>query len=114
LRPGGGSRTCFRRSARSAIEADGAGPMVMAELRSAEGEESRLEGRPDPACWAAAVEARGELEQPWELAYARYRHAEAILGRGAPAVDAALPLRKAHAAATGLPSRRWPRVHGSS
>jgi DNA-binding CsgD family transcriptional regulator len=92
----------LRQSARNAIEADGGGPMIRAELRSADAELSRLEGRPNPALWATAVDARRELEQPWELAYARYRHAEAILASGAPAVDAAIPLREAHAAATGL------------
>jgi DNA-binding CsgD family transcriptional regulator len=92
----------LRRSAHAAIEADGAGPMVRAEISSAAAEESRLEAQPDPARWAAAVEARSELEQPWELAYARYRHAEAMLGSGAPAADAAIPLREAHAAASGL------------
>jgi DNA-binding CsgD family transcriptional regulator/tetratricopeptide (TPR) repeat protein len=92
----------FRRSADAAIVADGAGPMVRAELCSADAEESRLEGRPEPALWAAAVESRIELQQPWELAYARYRHAEAILAGGAPAVDAAVPLRDAHVAAIEL------------
>ena len=92
----------LRRSAHAAIEADGAGPMVRAELRSADAELSRLEGRPNPALWAAAVDARRELEQPWELAYARYRHAEAILASGGPAIDAALPLRRAHDAASNL------------
>jgi DNA-binding NarL/FixJ family response regulator len=76
--------------------------MVRAELRSADAELSRLEGRPNPALWAAAVDARRELEQPWELAYARYRHSEAILASGGPAVDAALPLRHAHDAARNL------------
>ncbi len=92
----------FRRSAHAAIEADGAGPIVRAELRSADAEESRLEGRPEPALWAAVVEARIELQQPWELAYARYRHAEAILASGGPAIDAALALRHAHDAASNL------------
>jgi DNA-binding CsgD family transcriptional regulator/tetratricopeptide (TPR) repeat protein len=92
----------LRRSAHDAIEADGAGPMVKAELRSADAEESRLEGRPEPARWADAVEARSELEQPWELAYAQYRLGEAILASGAPAIDAAVPLREAHAAASRL------------
>jgi DNA-binding CsgD family transcriptional regulator len=92
----------LRLSARKAIDADGGGPMIRAELRSAIAEESRLVGVPDPKSWAAAVEARRELEQPWELAYAQYRHAEAILASGAPAVDAAVPLREAHAAASGL------------
>jgi DNA-binding CsgD family transcriptional regulator/tetratricopeptide (TPR) repeat protein len=92
----------FRASAREAIEADTAGPMVKAMLSSADAEESRLEGGSDPARWAIAVEARRELDQPWELAYARYRHAEAILGSGAPAADAAVPLRAAYAVASEL------------
>ena len=112
----------FRRSAQAAIDADGGGPIVRAELITADAEESRLEGRPDPPRWAAAVEARSELEQPWELAYARYRHAEAMLASGAPTVDAAVHLREAHAVASDLGaaplcrsrSRRSRRAHGSS
>ena len=92
----------LRRSANAAIKADGAGPMARALLRSADAEEARLDGRPDPALWAAAVEARSEVEQPWEVAYARFRHAEAILASGRTAVEAAAPLREAHAAATDL------------
>jgi DNA-binding CsgD family transcriptional regulator len=94
--------TVLRQSAHAAIEADGAGPMARAHLRSADAEESRLEGRPEPALWAAAVEARIELLQPWELAYARYRHGEAVLASGGAAIDAALPLREAHAATINL------------
>ena len=92
----------FRRSAQHAIEGDGAGPWLMAELRITDAEESRLEGRSDAERWAGAVEAQSVLDQPWELAYARYRHAEAMLGSGAPAVHAALPLRMAHTAARDL------------
>ena len=94
--------TVFRRSAHAAIEADGAGPMIRAQLNSADAEESRLEGRPEPVLWAAAVEARIELQQPWELAYAQYRHAEAVLASGGAAIDAALPLRHARDAASNL------------
>ena len=39
----------LRRSAQNAIDADGGGPMVRAELITADAEESRLEGRPDLA-----------------------------------------------------------------
>ena len=92
----------FSRSAPAAIGADGAGPMAKAGLSSADAEESRLEGRPEPALWAAAVEARIELHQPWEVASARLRLAEAILASGGPAIDAALPLRQAHDAASDL------------
>jgi DNA-binding CsgD family transcriptional regulator/tetratricopeptide (TPR) repeat protein len=92
----------LRRSAHAAIGADRAGPMVRAQLRSADAEESRLEGRSDPARWAAVVEARSDIEQPWELAYARYRLAEAMLASGAPTEDAAAPLRAAHSVASEL------------
>jgi len=92
----------LRTSAANAIAADGGGPMVRAELLSADAEESRLEGRSDPSRWAAAVEARSQLEKPWELAYARYRFAEAILAKGGVAADAVVPLREAHTVASDL------------
>jgi DNA-binding CsgD family transcriptional regulator len=92
----------FRGSAARAIEADGASPMVTAFVRTADAEERRLVSEPDPLLWAAAVEARRILDQPWELAYARYRHAEAILASGGSAVDATIPLREAHGAAKTL------------
>ncbi|HEX4746235.1 MAG TPA: AAA family ATPase, partial [Gaiellaceae bacterium] len=91
----------LRRSANAAIRADGAGPMVRALLQSADAELSRLEGRSDPALWSAAVDARREFEQPWELAYARYRLAEAMLATGRT-VDAETPLRDAYDVARNL------------
>ncbi len=111
----------LRRSAHAAIEADGAGPMTEALLCSADGEEARLDGGSDPVAWAAVVDARGELKQPWELAYGRYRLAEAILASGAPAIDATLPLRDATMRRatwarlrSGSRSRRSRRVRASS
>ena len=111
----------FRRSALRAIKADGAGPLVRAELRLVDAEERRLEGRPDRTRWAAAVDARAELGQPWELAYARYRHAEAILASGGAAVKqgsrcVTRTLWRADLARhrSGSRSRHWPRAHGSS
>jgi DNA-binding CsgD family transcriptional regulator len=92
----------LRTSANNAIAADGGGPMVRAELASADAEESRLEGSSDPARWAASVEARSKLEKPWELAYARYRYAEAMLASGEARVDPAIPLRQAHEVASAL------------
>jgi DNA-binding NarL/FixJ family response regulator len=92
----------FRRSARRAIETDGGGPWVNAAWPTVEAEERRLVGAPDPDRWAAVLAARASIDQPWELAYAQYRHAEAVLVSGGP-VDAAAPsLRRAHAAATTL------------
>jgi DNA-binding CsgD family transcriptional regulator/tetratricopeptide (TPR) repeat protein len=92
----------LRHSATAALEADGDGPMTMAYLRTAAAEETRLEGHSDPGAWAKAVEARAKLDQPWELAYAHYRHGEAVLASGGPASEAALPLRQAYAVASGL------------
>ncbi len=92
----------FRRSARRAIDADGGGPLVRAEVLRMDAEAERLEGRADPARWAVAVQARSVLQQPWESASVRYRHAEAILASGGSAADAAIPLREAHAVATDL------------
>jgi DNA-binding CsgD family transcriptional regulator len=48
------------------------------------------------------VEARSKLEKPWELAYARYRYAEAMLASGEARVDPAIPLRQAHEVASAL------------
>ena len=76
--------------------------MIHAELLSADAEESRLEGGSDPTRWAASVDARSKLEKPWELAYARYRYAEAVLGSGGDSADAAAPLRQAHVVASAL------------
>ena len=92
----------FRASARRAIDADGGSPAVAAACCTVEAEERRLSGVPDPELWAAAVAARAEVEQPWELAYTRYRHAEAILAAGGLAEAAVVPLRLAHEAAAAL------------
>lgn len=91
-----------RRSTKRAIDADGAGPLARAELASVDAELRRLEDRPAPGAWAAAVTARAQLQQPWELAYAKFRLAEAILERGGPTADAAAPLRNALGIATNL------------
>jgi DNA-binding CsgD family transcriptional regulator len=100
----------LRRSTSAAIAADEASAMIGALTHTAEAEVARLEGRHDPEAWAAAVSARGQLNQPWELAYARYRHAEAILGSGGASAEAAVVLGKAYAAVTELgaaPLRAW-------
>lgn len=76
--------------------------MVRAELLSVDAEESRLEGASDPSRWAASVEARSKLEKPWELAYAQYRYAEALLASGRAPGDPVGLLRQAHETASGL------------
>ncbi len=66
---------------------------------------SRARGRSDPAAWALAAERFDALGEPYPLAYARLRQAEALLGgRGEAAAGASL-LRQAHAAVVALGER---------
>jgi DNA-binding CsgD family transcriptional regulator/tetratricopeptide (TPR) repeat protein len=76
------------------------GPEARAWLTRAEAEWTRLEGRPDPGRWAAAVDGFG-YGYVYEQARSRWRLAEALLayGRRDEAQDAA---RAAHAAAVRL------------
>lgn len=54
-----------------------------------EAELARAEGRHEPDLWAAAEAAFAAEERPLELAAVRYRHAEALLGRGPDTREAA-------------------------
>jgi DNA-binding CsgD family transcriptional regulator len=45
-------------------------------------EQTRQQGRCAPAAWAAAVAAWGRLGQPYRMAYAGFRQAEALLAAG--------------------------------
>jgi DNA-binding CsgD family transcriptional regulator len=51
-----------------------------AHLRTAEAEASRLTGAGDPALWRAAVGAWEAVPAPHQIAYARLRLAESLLG----------------------------------
>ena len=92
----------FRTSARRAIDADGGGLWVKAAWPTVDAEEGRLIGSPDPERWSAAIAARAAIDQPWELAYVRFRHAEAILTSGGSADEAAPSLHRAHEGAVTL------------
>jgi len=59
----------------------------------------------DPDRWAEAAGAWAEVGCPWPAAYARWRLAEALLERGAPREEAAVPLRRAWATARELGAR---------
>jgi len=76
---------------------------VLASLRAAEAERSRATGAPDPARWETAIELWEARERPYDAAYARWRLAEAHLGRGERAAA-----RDALAAAAA-----WARDHGA-
>ena len=55
---------------------------VVGALRSAQAERSRAAAAPDPGAWRAAVAAWEARDRPYEVAYARWRGAEASLERG--------------------------------
>ena len=98
----------LRRVAQSAIALGGAGQLVEAMLATAEAEGSRLNHQPDASLWAEAARRREALGQPWESAYARFRQAEAILGKRDRRPEAPPLLREAHAIASEL--RAFPLV----
>jgi ATP/maltotriose-dependent transcriptional regulator MalT len=62
-------------------------------------EHTRQQGRSDPAAWAAAVTAWGRLDQPYRVAYACFRQAEALMATGDR--DAATTALRRAAAITG-------------
>ena len=93
--------------ARAAAGADGVAVAgaVRAKLLAVEAEWTGVAGHGDPDHWAEAAGAWDELGCPWPAAYARWRLAEALLERGAPREEAAVPLRQAWEAARALGAR---------
>ncbi len=57
-------------------------PEAAAWRATALAEHTRQQGRSDPAAWAAAVTAWERLGQPYRVAYACFRHAEALMATG--------------------------------
>jgi predicted ATPase/DNA-binding CsgD family transcriptional regulator len=77
-------------------------PVVVGSVLLARAEQSRLEGRPDPERWGAAAGAWERLTYPFEVAYARFRQAEALLASGPHPKQAETVLRPAHQTAVAL------------
>jgi DNA-binding CsgD family transcriptional regulator/tetratricopeptide (TPR) repeat protein len=77
-------------------------PMVVALRAHAVAEASRMEGESDPARWADAAARYGEIPDPFGVAYARYRSAEAILRRDGIKADVGALLRDAAEDAAAL------------
>jgi DNA-binding NarL/FixJ family response regulator len=61
-----------------------------------EAEAARLEGRSDPARWAAAAAIWEDLSQPYRVACARWREGEALLAARGQRAAATEALRRAH------------------
>lgn len=64
-----------------------------------EGEWSRIKGVSSAETWEAVALAWDEMHQPYPASYARWRQAEALLGRTSRSAAAAQALRAAHDAA---------------
>ncbi|HEX8854260.1 MAG TPA: response regulator transcription factor, partial [Thermoleophilaceae bacterium] len=62
--------------------AEGDRPVERAWLAMAEAEGTRVDGIPEPSCWAEAASAWDRLEWPYEAALARWRGAEAHVQAG--------------------------------
>jgi predicted ATPase/DNA-binding CsgD family transcriptional regulator len=67
---------------RAAAEESDGRPVESAHRLLAEAELARAEGDDDPALWSAAAAAWQDLERPYPAAIARWRQAQASLGRG--------------------------------
>ena len=70
-------------------------PESVARAALAAAEAARLRGAPDPASWSAVASQWMELGFPLELAYARWRQAEAVLAAGGTKAEASEPLQEA-------------------
>jgi DNA-binding CsgD family transcriptional regulator len=68
--------------ARMRAGAEGDRPVERAWLAMAEAEATRVEGIPEPGCWAEAAEAWDALEWPYEATLARWRGAESQVQAG--------------------------------
>jgi len=76
--------------------------VVEAYLHLCEGEWSRASARCDPERWALAAASWQESGQPYPVAYARFRQAEALLGLRSQSAEAAALLRAANRTAEQL------------
>jgi DNA-binding CsgD family transcriptional regulator len=80
-----------------------AGPEPVAFEAQSVAELSRADGQPDPEPWASAAERFVALRMPFEVSYARWRQAEALIG-GGDRSGAAQALREAAEIAASLPA----------
>jgi DNA-binding CsgD family transcriptional regulator len=89
----------------AAVEAAAVTPTAAAWRAVAEAEHDRTRAQPNPGSWEQAAAEWEALQRPPMVAYCRWRQAEALVAAGAPAVDAAVPARAAHATAQRLGAR---------
>jgi DNA-binding CsgD family transcriptional regulator/tetratricopeptide (TPR) repeat protein len=95
----------FTAAREAATEAAAVTPTAAAWRTVAQAEHDRAQAHPNPRAWEEAAAAWEALQRPPMVAYCRWRQAEALVAAGAPAADAALPARAAHAIAQRLGAR---------
>ena len=98
------ARRLLAEARRCAEEVAAVNPDAGAWRAVAEAEHSRVEDRPSPERWQAAVTAWDELERPYPAACCRWRQAEALVATGRSA-EATVAARAAHRVATRLGAR---------
>ena len=81
-----------------------AGPEPLAFEAVCLAELSRADGRPDPEAWAGAADRFAALRLPFELGYARWRQAEALILGAGDRAGAGEALREAAEIAVTLPA----------
>jgi DNA-binding NarL/FixJ family response regulator len=86
--------------ASAAVTPNAAGWLALAE---AEYERAKAEARPE--LWSSAADTWHRLQRAPLVAYCRWRQAEALVAAGAPRLNAARPLREAHATAERIGAR---------
>ena len=86
----------------AAADAAGITPNAEGWLAMAEAEYARARGLALPQSWSQAADSWRRLERLPLAAYCRWRQAEALVAAGASRVEAAAPLREAHAAAARI------------
>jgi DNA-binding NarL/FixJ family response regulator len=98
----------LQRQAEAAISANGieTTPTFAAELRTAEAEWTRIVGPSDPNRWSDAANAWEQIEYPYQLAYTRWRQAEALVTAGASRDQAEAAANAGWLAATKIGARR--------
>ena len=95
------ARRLLAEARRSAEEVAAVNPDAAAWRAVAEAEHSRVEDRPSPERWKAAVAAWDELERPYPAASCRWRQAEALVA-GGRSTEATVAARVAHRVASRL------------
>ena len=99
------ARTLVITARQAAASATAITPNVTGWLAQAEAEYARASAEARPEAWAQAAAAWERAERPPLAAYCRWRQAEALVAAGASRTEAGVPLRQAHAVATGLRAR---------